>query len=191
MDKVCFCFFVCVVLFGTEVDIVFGQKFYVQAHGRINVPPGSLFKLHDDKCHSSKTRMWCTASASEWRVNDKLASLTMRYHHGGSICFEIKHNQIQFSLKVLNHSEIVFEKLQPGKDCTSDSANLFHVSDYYSGGDVFVRLRSQKRGLKPAKRAYLAATVDTQPTPLVSGKLLLVEKHDSYQRNKLKIRLVY
>ena len=33
----------------------------------------------------------------------------MRYHHGGSICFEIKHNQIQFSLKVLNHSEIVFE----------------------------------------------------------------------------------
>ena len=58
-----------------------------------------------------------------------------------------------------------FQKLQPGKDCTSDSANLFHVSDCYAGGDVFVRLRSQRRGLKPAKRAYLAATVDTQPTP--------------------------
>ena len=84
-----------------------------------------------------------------------------------------------------------FQKLQPGKDCTSDSANLFQVSDYYVGGGVFVRLRSQRPGLKPTKRAYLAATVDTQPTPLVSGKLLLVEKHDYYQRNKLKIRLVY
>ena len=84
-----------------------------------------------------------------------------------------------------------FQKLQPGKDCTSDSANLFQVSDYYVGGGVFVRLRSQRPGLKPTKRAYLAATIDTQPTPLVSGKLLLVEKHDYSQRNKLKIRLVY
>ncbi|XP_068670288.1 uncharacterized protein [Montipora foliosa] len=174
------------VIFGTEISTVSGLRCNLQAYGRHDEKPGSLVKLHDDECQSSHTGSWCTASASAWSTNDTLANLTMR-HHKGNVCFEIRHNQTQYSLKVLSRIKIVFEKLEPGKDCTSDFSNLFQISDYYGSDDKFIRLKSLKRGLKPTTRAYLAAKMNTQPPTLVPGKLLLIKKYDHSRRNKFKI----
>ncbi|XP_068756619.1 uncharacterized protein [Montipora capricornis] len=177
MDKICFSFFVCVVLFGSEVGTVTSVPFpqvYVQVMRLRDTLGGSLIKLHADKCKSSNTRTWCTASANASYPNDPLAILTMRHHHGDNVCFEIKHNESQYSLKVLNHSEIVFEKLSSRSNCRNDSANLFHMSDFV-GDEDFVRLRSQRPGLIPPAQAYLSAS-ENYSAHSTRGKLFLTKK---------------
>ncbi|XP_068756625.1 uncharacterized protein [Montipora capricornis] len=153
MDKICFSFFVCVVLFGSEVGTVTSVPFpqvYVQVMRLRDTLGGSLIKLHADKL------------------------LTMRHHHGDNVCFEIKHNESQYSLKVLNHSEIVFEKLSSRSNCRNDSANLFHMSDFV-GDEDFVRLRSQRPGLIPPAQAYLSAS-ENYSAHSTRGKLFLTKK---------------